>query len=148
MGKCIKCGNAAIREETFFFGSRISLWGNTLGLKKLEGASIVGVCGNCAKSYFKKEIIRGLLYAFGALAFGLCLLIIALTQGLGGYMWLFVVMVLCLGGSIKFFLTYRSKKRFISENEVPVKEIDNDVLTFVVYKSMMENRQISKNVIF
>jgi hypothetical protein len=134
MAKCNICGRNAIYAKPYFIGSK-----DAFGFGKFEGAAVVGICGECAKPYLKKQINKNLLGAVAAFAVGLFFLAITLTKGIN--IWVIAFMISCFGGSIKFFLAYKT----ISVNNVPVTKdmIDDEIVTKVLENS----RQVDKDII-
>ena len=152
MKKCIKCGKEAIFTKPYLIGQQEGF------SIKLEGAAVVSVCGDCIKPYLKKQINKNLLIAIGALVFGLFMLLAVVTSnfGSGGTyksvspMWVIAIIIVCLGGSIKYFLSYGlAMKKLLRKDSAFIKEvITDDFVAKLVFKAIENTGQISDNVIF
>jgi hypothetical protein len=88
------------------------------------------------------------LKATGAFAFGLLSLIIFLTQGFGkgSDLWLFVIMILCLGGGVKFFLAYSvAMKKLTAGDASFMKEMIDDEIVAKIPSSPLK---INEDILF
>ena len=147
MNNCIKCGKEAIVKDSFSIGCK-----DAFSMVELEGAAIVGVCIECVKPYFKKQINKNLLIAIGTFAFGLFMLLTVVTNNFGSGasssvnpIWFIAVTIAFLGGSIKYFLAYIVAMKKLSKNDISyIKEMTN---IEVITKVLEDVGQISEDII-
>ena len=147
MEKCVKCGKDAVHSGSYLIGSK-----NAFSVEKFEGAAVIGICGECAKPAFKKQINKNLLIALGAFVFGLFMLLTVITDNFGSgasssvnSIWVIAIIIASLGGSIKFFLAYSVAVKKLSRND---REFIKGMITNEVVVKVLENaREINKDVI-